>query len=88
MRFAHKILLVALCCQASTALVTPTRQHAIANPSVVTPKTRLSSDAAAAETPRGGNQGGGTATIPNEIFNLVKSIIGAGVLSLPAGGTF
>jgi amino acid permease len=27
----------------------------------------------------------GTATIPNEIFNLVKSIIGAGVLSLPAG---
>ena len=26
-----------------------------------------------------------TATIPNEIFNLVKSIIGAGVLSLPAG---
>ena len=29
--------------------------------------------------------GGGTATIPNEIFNLVKSIVGAGVLSLPAG---
>lgn len=29
--------------------------------------------------------GTGTATIPNEIFNLVKSIIGAGVLSLPAG---
>ena len=27
----------------------------------------------------------GTATIPNEIFNLVKSIVGAGVLSLPAG---
>ena len=27
----------------------------------------------------------GTATIPEEIFNLVKSIIGAGVLSLPAG---
>mmetsp|Transcript_10123 Transcript_10123/g.15053 ORF Transcript_10123/g.15053 Transcript_10123/m.15053 type:complete len:487 (-) Transcript_10123:97-1557(-) len=32
---------------------------------------------------RGGD--GGTATIPNEIFNLVKSIVGAGVLSLPAG---
>eukprot|EP00957_Ditylum_brightwellii_P204866 15341126-Ditylum_brightwellii.AAC.1 len=31
---------------------------------------------------RGGD--GGTATIPNEIFNLVKSIVGAGVLSLPA----
>lgn len=27
----------------------------------------------------------GTATIPDEVFNLVKSIIGAGVLSLPAG---
>mmetsp|Transcript_13769 Transcript_13769/g.27854 ORF Transcript_13769/g.27854 Transcript_13769/m.27854 type:complete len:564 (-) Transcript_13769:49-1740(-) len=27
----------------------------------------------------------GIATIPEEIFNLVKSIIGAGVLSLPAG---
>jgi amino acid permease len=31
------------------------------------------------------SQGTGTASIPNEIFNLVKSIIGAGVLSLPAG---
>lgn len=29
--------------------------------------------------------GGGTATISNEIFNLVKCIVGAGVLSLPAG---
>ena len=29
----------------------------------------------------------GTATIPDEIFNLVKSIIGAGVLSLPAGAS-
>ena len=40
----------------------------------------------------GGGEGGeaaisteGTATIPDEIFNLVKSIVGAGVLSLPAG---
>ena len=31
------------------------------------------------------NKGGGTATIPNEIFNLVKCIVGAGVLSLSAG---
>ena len=37
------------------------------------------------EVPRGGEGGGGTATIPNEVFNLVKSIVGAGVLSLPAG---
>ena len=29
--------------------------------------------------------GTGTATIPNEIINLIKSIVGAGVLSLPAG---
>jgi hypothetical protein len=36
---------------------------------------------------RGGEEEGeeGTATIPNEVFNLVKSIVGAGVLSLPAG---
>ena len=27
----------------------------------------------------------GTASIPDEVFNLVKSIVGAGVLSLPAG---
>ena len=28
---------------------------------------------------------GGSASVPNEIFNLVKSIVGAGVLGLPAG---
>jgi amino acid permease len=28
---------------------------------------------------------GGTATIPNEVLNLVKAIVGVGVLSLPAG---
>ena len=28
---------------------------------------------------------GGTATIPTEVFNLVKAIVGVGVLSLPAG---
>jgi amino acid permease len=37
------------------------------------------------DIPRGGDVGGGTATIPTEVFNLVKSIAGAGVLSLPAG---
>lgn len=41
--------------------------------------------AAAAEPSEGGVSGTGTASIPNEIFNLVKSIVGAGVLSLPAG---
>ena len=28
---------------------------------------------------------GGSATIPNEVFNLVKAIVGVGVLGLPAG---
>jgi hypothetical protein len=44
-------------------------------------------DTPSAEIPRGGEAvtGGGTATIPTEVFNLVKSIAGAGVLSLPAG---
>ena len=32
--------------------------------------------------------GTGTASIPNEIFNLVKSIVGASVLSLPVGKLF
>jgi hypothetical protein len=43
---------------------------------VVAPKASVAADA---------SQGDGTATIPNEVFNLVKSIVGAGVLSLPYG---
>ena len=43
----------------------------------------LSSNDGIGSTTDGG--GGGTATVPEEIFNLIKSIIGAGVLSLPAG---
>lgn len=43
------------------------------------------SDAAAAVPAGGAQDDEGTATIPNEVFNLVKSIVGAGVLSLPAG---
>jgi amino acid permease len=39
--------------------------------------------AAAKESDQGA--GTGTATIPNEVFNLVKSIVGAGVLTLPSG---
>jgi hypothetical protein len=42
-------------------------------------------EATAAAVPAPGSSGGGTATISNEIFNLVKGIVGAGVLSLPAG---
>jgi len=42
----------------------------------------MSAAAAAVEEPSSGT---GTVSIPVEIFNLVKSIVGAGVLSLPAG---
>ena len=64
-------------------------------------RTRAGGDAAAAAPSplnvalamSGGSGGGdgaavaveGTATISNEVFNLIKGIIGAGVLSLPAG---
>jgi len=56
----------------------------------VAPAAAASSSAlrvAAAGAAEGGDkpETGGTATIPNEVFNLVKSIVGAGVLSLPAG---
>lgn len=80
----------------TNALMTPTRQSIPSSSLVSSSKTpasttRLGNDAAsdAVELPRGGGgkaqQGGGTATIPNEVFNLIKSIVGAGVLSLPAG---
>ena len=51
------------------------------------PSTQLySSEAAAIPAPEeSSGLGEGTATISNEIFNLVKGIVGAGVLSLPAG---
>ena len=66
-------------------------------PSVSSPKTvpvtyakrsptRLfDATAAAVPVPDEPSTSGGTATISNEIFNLVKGIVGAGVLSLPAG---
>jgi hypothetical protein len=41
--------------------------------------------AAAAASTEDDSVSGGTASIPTEVFNLVKSIAGAGVLSLPAG---
>lgn len=47
--------------------------------------TKLSSAAAAVDESEKSISGGGTATIPNEILNLVKSIVGSGVLGLPAG---
>ena len=46
-------------------------------------KTQLWESAAAAAEPEA--SGGGSATVPELIFNLVKGIVGAGVLGLPAG---
>ena len=34
---------------------------------------------------RGGEQGGGTSSMSNHMFNMVKAVVGVGVLSLPAG---
>jgi amino acid permease len=49
-------------------------------------RVTLRNAATTATTTAGENtNGGGTATIPNEVFNLIKSIAGAGVLSLPYG---
>lgn len=95
---AHVYAVVAslqLLSASTNALLTPTR-HQMPSGSFTaktsrTSSSRLGNDAASAiDLPRGGgsdkkSQGGGTATIPNEVFNLIKSIVGAGVLSLPAG---
>lgn len=35
-----------------------------------------------------GGEGGGTATMSSEMFNMVKAVVGVGVLSLPAGEFF
>jgi hypothetical protein len=77
----------------STLLTTSARTH---HPSSLTPlasrtkttrtaflhksTTRTPEDARAV---RGG--GGGEATMANEMFNMVKAVVGVGVLSLPAG---
>ena len=66
------------------------RHRSLGDAAVVAPAAAASSSAlrvAAAGAAEGGDkpETGGTATIPNEVFNLVKSIVGAGVLSLPAG---
>lgn len=52
---------------------------------VATPTTHTTSLWEAAEGAPERATGGGTATIPELIFNLVKGIVGAGVLGLPAG---
>jgi len=72
----------------STKTLLPTRHTApssfsIINPVITSPTQLYESVSAAAEEES--SSGTGTATIPNEIFNLVKGIVGSGVLGLPAG---
>lgn len=47
------------------------------------PATAVPAQNDAARSVRGG--GGGEATMTNEMFNMVKAVVGVGVLSLPAG---
>lgn len=60
-----------------------------ASKTTIAPPRRRTASSAAATTAAAadGSQplGTGTATIPQEVFNLIKSIVGAGVLSLPYG---
>jgi hypothetical protein len=95
MKFTSSLALLAVLCASSSsnALLTPTHQSVVATAAKLAPPRPNFWKLAAQDIPRGGGAGGaegeqvgtGTATIPNEVFNLVKSIVGAGVLSLPAG---
>ena len=89
MKFVSNLALVVVCASTSHALLTPTRQSVVAPTANKLAPRHASLTLAAQDIPRGGADesqvGTGTATIPNEVFNLVKSIVGAGVLSLPAG---
>jgi hypothetical protein len=88
MKFISSLALLVVCASSSNALVTPIRQSVVSTTAKVAPR-RSSLTLVAENSLRGGAEGEqvgtGTATIPNEVFNLVKSIVGAGVLSLPAG---
>lgn len=61
------------------------RGDALKNPSFDDKHTLISEEVV--KDVRGG-QGGGTATMSSEMFNMVKAVVGVGVLSLPAGKKF
>lgn len=94
------LLITAIFISSSNALLTPSRNSSpstfAARTTTTAKKIVLTSThqsaSSATDLPRGGGDNdksktisGGTASIPNEVFNLIKSIVGAGVLSLPAG---
>lgn len=95
--FTQLLLAAGLLFQPSHALVTPTTANSVSRlPQTTTQQqqqrvlaTKLHLSDAVATTGGGQNNnkdlGDGTATIPNEVFNLVKGIVGSGVLSLPYG---
>ena len=97
MRFSYLLLAASLSATSAAASNAPfavTAKVALSVPRggagrMMTKPIRSSSSTVATTSTRGGGQesavGGGTASIPNEIFNLVKGIVGVGVLSLPAG---
>jgi len=62
----------------STAAAAASKQHSITS-------TSLKDATSATEVPEHPAEHGGTSTTTASIFNLVKGIVGAGVLSLPAG---
>jgi len=57
----------------------PKKHHAFLHEAALTSQTSIND----AQAVRGG--GGGEATMTNEMFNMVKAVVGVGVLSLPAG---
>ncbi|KAL3902702.1 MAG: hypothetical protein SGARI_005712 [Bacillariaceae sp.] len=79
--FLAAVVAIGITVDPTNGLLTPSRHTA---PTLTTTakasSTRLGNDAAAAvPDPRGGaKESGGTATIKAEVFNLIKSIVGAG----------
>mmetsp|Transcript_11598 Transcript_11598/g.17843 ORF Transcript_11598/g.17843 Transcript_11598/m.17843 type:complete len:491 (-) Transcript_11598:132-1604(-) len=77
---------VALCKATVASAAQQKRPLSVGNVSRKSKTTRLASaQVAASDEHENSGLGEGTATIPNEIFNLVKGIVGSGVLGLPAG---
>ena len=60
------------------AFINNKQNYGVGTSSLTPPSSSVTKDI------RGGD-GGGTATMQSEMFNMVKAVVGVGVLSLPAG---
>ena len=69
--------------QATSSLTSIPRGGATKKPVAFHKNARVWGDVNTKEV-RGGD-GGGTSTMTSHLFNMVKAIVGVGVLSLPAG---